>query len=339
VPYTGYTTDLITDRALEWLERERDPARPFLLMVQHKAPHREWSPGPPHMTRYADVAMPEPATLRDDYSGRSPAAALQEMTLARHMSPLDLKLEAPRNLTPEQRATWDAAYADENAAFESAKLAGDDLLPWRYQRYVKDYMRCIASVDDGVGRLLDRLDESGLAGDTLVVYSSDQGFYLGEHGWYDKRWMYEESLRTPLLVRWPGVVAPGSVDEHLVQNIDLAPTLLDAAGVPVPQDMHGKSLVPLLAGAPPRDWRRSIYYHYYEYPGVHAVRRHYGVRTERYKLIRFYGHDVEAWELFDLERDPHELASVYDDPRYAGVRRELEGELARLQRLYGDEAR
>ena len=331
--HVGYTTDVVTDLALEWLAAERGGEEPFLLMVQHKAPHREWAPGPGHLTMFDDGDLPEPPDLFDDYSGRTPAAAEQEMTIEHHLSRRDLKFVAPGNLTEDQLAAWDAAYGPKNAAFEASTLEGADLVRWKYQRYIKDYLRCIASVDDNVGRILDYLDETGLARDTIVVYSSDQGFYLGDHGWYDKRWMYEESLRTPLLVRWPGVTEPGSVDQHLVQNIDLAPTFLDAAGVEVPQDMHGTSLVPLLRGQLP-PWRDSIYYRYYEFPGVHAVAQHVGVRTARHKLIHF--HQRGDWELFDLERDPDELTSVYGDPAYARVQADLERELWRLQQHFGD---
>jgi len=251
------------------------------------------------------------------------------------MFPRDLKLDIPRGLTEEQLAAWNEAYGPKNAAFEASALEGVDLVRWRYQRYLKDYLRCIQSVDDNMGRLLDHLDSSGLAQNTIVVYSSDQGFYLGDHGWYDKRWMYEESLRTPLIVRWPGVTAQGAVDEHLVQNIDLAPTFLDVAGVALPGDMHGGSLEPLLRGGHPAGWRDSIYYHYYEFPGVHAVARHVGVRTERYKLLHFYQRG--DWELFDLEQDPDEHESVYGSAQYAAVQSELTHELERLRELYGDD--
>jgi len=333
--HVGYTTDLLTDRALAWLEHERDDAKPFLLMLQHKAPHRNWQPGPAHLGDLAGVDVPEPVDLFDDYSGRTAAAREQEMTVAHHLSRHDLKLDPQSGFTPEQQARWDEAYSAENAAFESAGLEGVDLVRWMYQRYIKDYLRCIQSVDDNVGRVLRYLDESGLSGDTLVVYSSDQGFYLGDHGWYDKRWMYEESFTTPLIARWPGVIPAGSVDRHLVQNIDLAPTFLEAAGVEPPPEMQGASLVPLMRGADPGEWRGSIYYHYYEFPGVHAVARHVGVRTDRHKLIHFYQRD--EWELFDLERDPDEHRSVYGDPEYAAVQAELTTELARLQDLYGDD--
>ena len=333
--HVGYTTDLITDLALEWLDDARQPEKPFLLMVQHKAPHREWQPGPNYLNAFDDTDIPEPVDLFDDYSGRTGAAAEQEMTIERHMFPLDLKFVPPKNLTEEQLEAWKAAYGPKNAAFEESALEGADLVRWRYQRYVKDYLRCIQSVDDNVGRILDYLEESGLAEDTIVVYTSDQGFYLGDHGWYDKRWMYEESLSTPLLIRWPGVTAAGSVDSHMVQNIDLAPTLIDAAGATPPADMHGTSLVPLLRGEDPAGWRGSIYYHYYEFPGVHAVARHVGVRTDRYKLIHFYQRD--EWELFDLEVDPNEHKSVYGDPEYAYTQAKLTSELERLRGHFGDD--
>ncbi|MHC5010882.1 MAG: sulfatase family protein [Planctomycetota bacterium] len=330
---TGYTTDIITDLALTWLREERDEARPFLLMCQHKAPHRNWQPGPAHLHTYDDVEIPEPATLFDDWTGRGRAAREQEMTIERHLSENDLKLVPPRGLTEEQLAVWNAAYGPRNEAFRAASPEGDDLVRWKYQRYVKDYLRCIASVDDGIGRILAYLDEAGLADHTVVVYSSDQGWFLGEHGWYDKRWMYEESLRMPLIVRWPGRTAPGAVDDNLVQNLDFAPTILEIAGVSVPAEMQGRSLVPLLEGTPPAAWRDAVYYHYYERPGAHNVARHYGVRTHRHKLIHFY--QLDEWECYDLRTDPDELQSVYGDPDYAQVVQELKAELDRLRERYG----
>jgi arylsulfatase A-like enzyme len=332
VEHVGYTTEVITDRALEWLRNGRDPERPFLLMYQHKAPHREWAPGPGYMNLYDDVEIPESATLFDDWKGRASGASTQEMSLAGHMSERDLKFVAPNNLTPDQLAVWDAAYGPKNAAYEAAELDDEGVLRWRYQRYLKDYLRCIASVDHEIGRVLDWLDQAGLAENTVVVYSSDQGFYLGDHGWYDKRWMYEESFRTPLIVRWPAGIASASVDEHLVQNIDLAPTFLELAGVEVPGDMHGESLVPILNGADPEAWRDSLYYQYYEFPGVHAVPRHRGVRTDRYKLIHYY--QLDEWELFDLEEDPRELSNLYGHPAHAERTDELRAELDRLREQY-----
>ncbi len=332
--HSGYTTEIITDAALEWLRHGRSPDKPFFLVYQHKAPHRNWMPGPKYLDMYDDVTIPEPETLYDDYSGRSSAARNQEMTVERHLTPNDLKLTPPRGLDDEQLLAWNKAYGPKNEAFQEANLSGKALVQWKYQRYVKDYLRCVAAVDDQVGRVLDYLDESGLAKNTVVFYTSDQGWYLGEHGWYDKRWMYEESFRTPLLVRWPGVTEPHSVDANLVMNLDFAPTFLDIAGAPIPVDMQGRSLKPLLAGEAAQDWRNAVYYHYYEYPGPHSVQKHYGVRTDRFKLIHFY--EIDEWELFDLQADPHELHSVYEDPAYAETASKLRQRLAELQKQYGD---
>ena len=332
VAYVGYTTDVITDRALAWLEDSRDPDRPFLLMYQHKAPHREWAPGPDQFDLYADADLPEPSTLFDDWQNRTSAARTQEMTIARDLTERDLKFVPPANLTPDQLAAWDAAYGPRNEAFETADLEGDELTRWKYQRYIKDYLRAIASVDDNLGRILDYLDGEGLSENTVVVYTSDQGFFLGDHGWFDKRWMYEESLRTPLIVRWPSAVEAGSVRDDLVQNLDLAETFLELAGVPVPEAMQGVSLVPLLRGATPDDWRDAIYYQYFEYPGWHMVRRHYGIRTRGHKLIHYY--EIGEWELFDLEADPDELQSVYGASSYAEVQARLEFQLDSLRVHY-----
>lgn len=332
VKHEGYTTDIITDLSIDWLQNGRDTSKPFLLMCQHKAPHRNWQPGPKYLTKYDNEVIPEPETLFDDYSGRGTAAKTQDMTIAETMTPQDLKLVPPGNLNAEQKALWDAAYDPKIKAFEEADLSGKDLVRWKYQRYIKDYLRCIDSVDEGVGRMLDYLDESGLAENTVVIYASDQGFYLGEHGWFDKRFMYEESLRTPFLVRWPGVTEPGSRTDAIVSNLDFAQTFLEMAGVEAPEDMQGESLVPLLKGEQPEDWRTSFYYHYYEFPGAHSVQKHYGVRDSRYKLIHFY--EIDEWEFYDLERDPHELKSVYDDPAQAEYVQELKEELARLREYY-----
>ena len=329
--HVGYTTDIITDLALDWLKSKRDASKPFMLMYQHKAPHRNWQPGPKHLHMYDDVDLPEPPTLFDDYSGRGTPAKTQDMSIAKTMTESDLKLTPPRNLTPEQLKTWNAAYEPKNKAFREANLKGKDLVRWKYQRYVKDYLRCVASVDDNVGRMLDYLTESGLDKNTIVVYSSDQGFYLGEHGWCDKRWMYEESLRTPLLVKWPGVTKPGTINKDIVSPLDFAETFLDVAGAEIPSDMQGRSLVPVLKGNTPADWRKSFYYHYYEFPGWHDVRRHYGVTDGRYKLIRYYEKDVDEWELFDLRQDPLEMQSVYGSQQVAKVQAALKVELQRLR--------
>lgn len=324
----GYVTDLITDAAIDWL-KQRDPSRPFLLMAQHKAPHREWEPALRHLGHNGDRVYPEPETLFDDYSGRGLAVRDQDMTIEKTMTPRDMKLVVPGQLTPEQRRAWDAYYEPRNAAFRAANLTGRDLTRWRYQRYMHDYLGCIKAVDESVARLLDYLDATGLAQNTIVVYSSDQGFYLGEHGWFDKRWIFEESVRTPFLLRWPGVVKPGRVNKDLVSVLDFAETFLEAAGLPVPAEMQGRSLVPLLRGRTPRDWRTSFYYQYYEWPQPHRVRPHHGVITDRYKLVRFQAEDCDYWELFDLKKDPLELRSVFDDPGYRKVRRQLEAEVVR----------
>ena len=330
VKHTGYTSDIIADLSLEWLD-QRDKSKPFLLMCQHKAPHREWSPALRHLGHDNDRVYPEPETLFDNYANRGPAERDQDMTIAKTMTPNDLKLDGKYNLNPEQRKVWDAYYEPRNAKFREANLSGDDLVRWNYQRYMHDYLGCIKGVDENVGRVLDYLRDNNLEDSTIVVYASDQGFFLGEHGWFDKRWIFEESLRTPLLVRWPGVTKAGTTNSDLVSNVDFAETFLDAAGVEIPADMQGRSLKPILAGATPADWRKSFYYHYYEYPAVHSVRRHYGVVTDRYKLVHFY-EDDEYWELFDREKDPHETISFYNNADYSDIQATLHTELAKLRK-------
>ncbi len=330
VKHQGYTTDIITDLSVDWL-KGRDRSKPFLLMYQNKAPHREWSPALRHLGHDGDRKYPEPETLFDDYSGRGLAEHDQDMTIEKTMNDHDLKLDEPKGLTPDQAREWNAYYKPRNEAFRKANLKGRDLVRWKYNRYMHDYLGCIKAVDEGVGKVLKFLDDEGLAENTIVVYTADQGFYLGEHGWFDKRWIFEESLRTPLLVRWPGKVKPGSVSRELVSNLDFAETFLEAAGVPVPAEMQGRSLVPVLKGQTPSDWRKAFYYEYYEYPQPHHVRPHHGVVTDRYKLVRFDGPDLDAWELFDLEKDPRELKDVHGDPAYAKVVADLKAELARLR--------
>jgi len=333
--HTGYVTDIITDFALDWL-KNRNPKKPFCMMYHHKAPHRNWQPGPGHLTMYDDVTMPEPDNLFDDYSNRGRAAKEQDMSIEKTMNDRDLKLVAPGGLTPEQKKAWDAAYNPKNEAFRKANPQGKDLIRWKYQRYIKDYLRCIASVDDNVGRVLDYLDETGLSENTVVVYTADQGFYLGDHGWFDKRFMYEESLRMPLVVRYPKEIKAGSVSGDIVLNLDFGPTFLDFAGVPAPDDMQGNSMRKVLQRNTPRNWRKSMYYHYYEYPAVHSVKRHYGVRTQRYKLIHFYN-DIDEWELYNLKKDPREMNNVYSDTSYAGIVKELKAELKKLRVQYKDD--
>jgi arylsulfatase A-like enzyme len=336
----GYVTDVITDRAIQWLREERDADRPFMLMVQHKAPHREWSPSSAHVDDFAGETVPEPKTLFDDYRHRTDAAKQATMRIAEDLTlESDLKLYSPDSphgkqmlglMNDDERKAWLDAYMTENEAFRANPPSGQDLVRWKYQRYIKDYLRTVRSVDDNVGRLLDYLDESALADNTVVLFASDQGFYLGEHGWFDKRFMYEQSLRTPFLVRWHGEAKPGAIEERIVSNVDFAQTFLELAGAEAPADMQGRSLVPLLRGASPDDWRKSFYYHYYEGPpAVHTVAEHYGVTDGRYKLIHFY--KLNQWELFDLTSDPHELKSVYGQPEFAEVQSRMVAELHRLR--------
>ena len=347
----GYATDIITDHALAWLDARRDDDAPFCLMIHHKAPHRNWMADLKYLDLYEDVEFPEPETLFDDYATRGDQMRQQQLTIDRHMGyAFDFKVEelkdeptlqyihdswdiAMSTLTPEQRRVWDDSYGRKNRDFLADRPEGKELLRWKYQRYIHDYCRTIRSVDDQIGRVLDYLEESGLMDNTLIVYTSDQGFLLGEHGLYDKRFMYEESFRTPLVMRLPGGVR-GNIAE-MVQNIDYAPTFLELAGVAVPDDIQGVSLLPLLRGEHPAGWRRSLYYHFYEYPAEHMVRRHYGVRNDRWKLIHFYN-DIDQWELYDLQEDPHELRNLYGLPEYAAPRREMTDELVRLQTQYGD---
>jgi len=330
--HTGYTLDIVTERALRWIQHDRAATKPFMLMLHFNGPHRWWDPGPEALSLYRDTVFAEPPTFWDSAGGRASPARDPEMKIGLDMTLRDLKLEPPNNLSAEQRARWDAAYEKENARRNGLGLGGDDLKRWNYQRFIADYMRVVSSLDNQVGRVMSALRELGLEQNTILVYSSDQGFFLGDHGWFDKRWMYEESIRTPLLVRWPGVIKPSSRNSSLVMNLDLAETFLDVAGVSIPKSMQGRSFAPLLRGATPKDWRTSIYYQYFEYPGWHAVRRQYGVRTDRYKLIHYY--EIDEWELFDLIRDPEELNSVYTSASHAGVVSRLKRTLNELRRQY-----
>ena len=318
--YTGYTTDVITDLTLDWLEKDRNKKKPFMLMCQHKAPHGRWEPALRHLEMYDEDEIPEPDTLFDDFKGRCSAAAANKMMIATDMNPHRLMFKYSSKHTPEQLKVFDGYFKPRNEAVKKRKLTGDAQTSWNYQRFIKNYLRCVAAVDENLGRVFRYLKENDLANNTLVIYSSDQGFWLGEHGWFDKRWMYEESFRTPLIVRWPGVVKPGTVNYDMVLNLDFAPTMLEAADAEVSDQMQGRSLLPILRGATPADWRDTIYYHYYESSG-HGVAKHEGVRTDRYKLIHFY--ELNEWELFDLQEDPSEMQSVYNDPKYASVQQNL----------------
>lgn len=357
--FEGYVTEITTEFALKWLEEDREKDKPFLLIYNQKAPHRNWQPAPKYLTLFDDTTFTPPATFYDDdtdYKGRGTAAKTQEMEIDGHaMWGHDFKLMVDpdgketdfvkqfQRLNEKQRAQWNAAYGPKNQEFlDSYKKSGErpfdarekEIALWKYNRYIKDYLRTIQSVDDGVGEVLEYLETNGLLDNTIVVYTSDQGFYLGEHGWFDKRFMYEESFRTPLLMRYPKEIKEGTVINKLVQNLDFAPTLLDYAGVAIPPEMQGKSFRKLVSGSTD-EWRDAVYYTYYEYPSVHMVKRHYGVATDRYKLMHFY-YDIDEWEMYDLEKDPSELNNVYDDPAYAAVRDELHGKLQDLRKEYGD---
>ncbi len=308
--HPGYVTDLITDLSIEFL-KNRPKDKPFFLMCHHKAPHRPWEPDVKHAHLYDNADIPEPATFDDDFRTRSDAAREATMRIDRDLTRTDLKQDPP----PE--------------------LSGTALKRWKYQRYIKDYLACVASVDDNVGRLLDYLDQSGLAQNTIVIYTSDQGFFLGDHNWFDKRFMYEESLRMPFLVRYPGHIKSGTVSTGMILNVDFAPTLMEYAGLKIPADIQGSSFTSLLRGEKPKTWRTAMYYRYYHYPQDHRVQPHYGLRTERYKLIYF--NKIDQWELFDLQKDPRELNNVYENPAYRTTLNRLKEELYRLKKELKDE--
>ena len=345
----GYITNLITDDAIDWMENKRDKEKPFCLLIHHKAIHRNWMADTCNLALYEDKEFALPDNFFDDYNGRE-AAAAQEMSIVKDMDMIyDLKMLRPDKesrlkslyesfigrMDEGQRAAWDAFYGPVIDDFYQKNPQGKELANWKFQRYMRDYMKTVKSLDDNVGRVLDYLKENGLLDNTLVVYTSDQGFYMGEHGWFDKRFMYEESMRTPLIMRLPkGFDRKGDITE-MVQNIDYAPTFLELAGVKVPEDIQGESLLPLLKGKKPADWRKSLYYLFYEYPAEHMVKCHYGVRTDRYKLIHFYN-DIDAWELYDLEKDPAEMHNVINDPTYSEVLADMQAELKKLQIQYND---
>ncbi len=349
----GHCTDVVTDLAVNFMTEQAGADQPFFLMCQHKAPHRNWMPALRHLDLYNDITIPEPDTLFDEWKDNASPARWQEMEIDGHMDltfdlfyglskKTDITVKrstdksAARNLkfmTPTQLSIWNSHWGPKDAAVRKANPQGKELVRWKYQRYAKNYLRCVKGVDESVGAIMENLEELGLAENTIVVYSSDQGFYIGDHGWFDKRWMYEESLEMPLIVKWPGVTKPGSKDIHLVQNLDYAPTLLEATGSAIPAELQGKSLIPLLKGESP-DWRDSIYYHYYAYPSAHMIARHNGIRTERHKLINFY--NFGEWELYDLKTDPDELHNLYQDPAQAELITDLKGQLEELRASYGD---
>ena len=350
----GYVTNIIADMAIDWMENKRDKDKPFCLLMHNKAPHRVWNPDTCDLRLYDDVTYPLPTTFYDDYSGRL-AAQKQKMSIMMDMDLIyDNKMADKENeihtstgleqwgrgnyqrMTPSQRVQWDSYYGPIIKKFKKDKLSGKALAEWKYQRYMHDYMRVIHSVDRNVGRVIEYLREHGLLENTMIVYTSDQGFYMGEHGWFDKRFMYEESFRTPLLVYLPG--GKHGVVSEMVQNIDYAPTFLEAAGAKVPSDIQGRSFLPLLQGRKPSGWRQSLYYHYYEYPAEHSVCRHYGIRTKRYSLMHFYN-DIDSWELYDLKTDPEQMNNIYGKPGTEKLTKELKKQLLQLQVQYDDPIR
>ena len=367
----GYVTDIITDLTLGWLKEKRDKTKPFMMMYLHKAPHRAWWPSAEKFAEFYEKEFPEPETLFDDYSNRGTAAKTAEMNLLTHMRYMEDSKIRPTTLEEMGGAQPEIAYvsekkqlirenpnqfysrynrgdADQRAAYDVTldKINEDfkknwpimndtQKMKWKYQRYMQDYLATISSVDDNVGRVLDYLDESGLSDNTIVIYTSDQGFYLGEHGWFDKRFIYDESFKTPLLIRWPNKIKAGITNDEMVQNLDFAQTFLEAAGIDAPNDMQGESLIPLLTENG-EDWTRdAVYYHYYEYPSVHMVKRHYGIVNKDYKLVRFY-YDVDEWELYDRKNDPNEMNNVYNDPEYSDIVSDLKIELAEMRKKYKD---
>lgn len=355
----GYVTSITTSLTLNWLTTKRDKDRPFLLLYHQKAPHRNWKPEEKYLTLFDDVTFDPPANFFDDYSNRGTAAKTQEMLISATEEQLaraglyghgrwghDFKMitdpygnatgfdQELERFSSDQREAWLKAYTPKNDALRANPLEGKDLALWKFNRYIKDYLRTIQSVDDGVGELLNYLDQEGLTENTIVVYTSDQGFYLGEHGWFDKRFMYEESLRTPILIRYPKEIPAGSVVDKMVQNLDFAPTFLDFAGIPKPNDMQGESFKKLVSQTE-TSWRDAIYYTYYEYPSVHMVKRHYGIRTDRFKLIHFY-YDINEWELYDLEKDPSEMRNLYGEESYSEIQTQLHKKLDSIRSFYGD---
>lgn len=355
----GYVTDIITDMTLDWLENERKSDQPFMLMYLHKAPHRSWLMAERHMEEFTNKTFPEPSTLFDDYSGRTSAAAEAEMNILKHMGwsgdnkvfpevmdelgIAEIGVDKRRfeneigRFTPSQKGNFMNVYTKVNDSFKKAypSMTEEEKMRWKYQRYMQDYLGTIQAVDENVGRLIDYLEANNMMENTIIVYTSDQGFYLGEHGWFDKRFVYDESFKTPLLVAWPGRTPQGVRSDELVQNLDFAQTFLDAAGVSAPSDMQGESLIPLLTGQPEKWTRDAVYYHYYEYPAEHMVNRHYAIVTKEYKLIHYYFVE-DQWELIDRKKDPQELTNVYNDPAYAEIKQDLHVRLEKLREKYKD---
>ena len=356
----GYVTSITTQLSLDWLKNKRDKNKPFLLLYHQKAPHRNWQPEEKYLSLFDEKTFSPPANFFDTYENRGTAAKTQEMLVAATEEQIaaahgngghgrwghDFKMLVDpygnetgfenefKRFTPKQKQAWLAAYTPKNEAMKAKKMDAKEIALWKFNRYIKDYLRTIQSVDDGVGEMLDYLDQEGLTENTIVVYTSDQGFYLGEHGWFDKRFMYEESLRTPLLMRYPKEIKAGTIINKMVQNLDFAPTFLDYAGLSKPEALQGESFRDIV-NQKSDQWRDAIYYTYYEYPSVHMVKRHYGVRTNRYKLIHFY-YDIDEWELYDLKKDPSEMNNLYNQANYSTIQEDLHQKLDELRAYYGD---
>jgi arylsulfatase A-like enzyme len=331
----GYATNLSTDFAMNWLKADRQQGQPFLMLLQYKAPHRPWEPERKYEQLWDDIEMPYPTTFNDDYKGRELTAGDTEMTME-HLSRRDMKLERPEGLKGKERIKWDFFGTKNEEIVQPEGMTAEDGKQWRYQRYIKDYLACVKSVDDNIGRVLDYLDENGLADNTMIVLTSDQGFYLGDHGFFDKRFIYEESLRMPFIVRYPKKVKAGSVNEDVITNVDFAPTLLETAGINVEMEMQGRSFAAALIGNAPADWRQSMYYHYYEFPFWHHVQPHYGIRTDHYTMAHFY-YNIDQWEFYDNDKDPDQMVNRINDPAYADVISKLKLELKELMKGYDND--
>jgi arylsulfatase A-like enzyme len=334
----GYATNLTADFAMDWLNGNKDGEEPFLMMLQFKAPHRNWDPDEKYKDLFGNQALPYPPTFNDDYKSRLKTAGDTDMTMD-YLNRRDMKLTPPEGLSDKEKGQWLRAgnqRGQEEGWLPNDSMSVDEARRWKYQRYIKDYLACVKSVDDNIGRVLQYLDDNGLAENTVVVYTSDQGFYLGDHGWFDKRFMYEESLRMPFVLRYPAFAEKQFDNNDIISNVDFAPTLLDLAGVPIPEDIHGKSFAQNIAGNTSEDWQKTMYYHYYEFPFWHHVQPHYGIRGQRYKLIHFY-YDIDVWEFYDLEKDPNELNNAIDDATYTSVISDMKLEIQQRQKDYGDD--
>ena len=331
----GYATNLSTDFALTWLDSTKTSKQPFLMILQYKAPHRPWEPDTKYETLWDAIEMPYPATFNDTYEGREKTAGDTEMTME-YFSRRDMKLERPKDIKKgKESIKWDFYGAKPGEIVQPEGMNNEEGRKWRYQNYIKDYLACVKSVDDNVGRVLNYLKENNLEENTIIVLTSDQGFYLGDHGFFDKRFIYEESLRMPFMVKYPKKIKAGSVNEDIISNIDFAPTLLELAGISTTQKMQGTSFVPVLEGNTPKDWQDAMYYHYYEFPFWHHVQPHYGIRTQKYTLAHFY-YNIDVWELYDLEKDPGQVNTIYNDPNYAEVTAELKVKLKNLMIKFED---